>query len=231
VNKKVWIVLISIAVVALLGAAAYQAMWFIGQGQPVQGNPSASEVAAASTSVFPTLMPTAQEAAIKPEPTSGSTPAAGPAAGQPEPTATIAAIATIEQPTRAPIIMKGWNGRPDIILSTQQPVREPDVSDVQVVEIKDQSIIVGPITLKGPVDQSLPDTEVVAVNTTIIYRDETNWDQLTPDGMVQRVVTPYSLEKIKPGDILYVWGYKRGERLVADVIIDYVCHPGMGEGC
>ncbi len=226
-NKKVWIVIISLAAIALLGAAAYQAMLLVGKGQPVQDNPSAPEIAAASPSAVPTLTPTVQiqevtnkpEATDTPEPAGGATPTADEATGL---------TTTAPQPTRAPIIEPARGDIPPIILSTQQPAREPDMAYVSVVEVKDQIITVSGFTGKGQADQSMPNSEVVTTSTTEIYRDETNWDQLTADGMVQRMVSPYSVEQIQPRDILMVWGYKRGDRLVAEVIIDYVCIPGTG---
>jgi hypothetical protein len=49
--------------------------------------------------------------------------------------------------------------------------------------------------------------------------------------MVQRVVIPYTVDKIKAGDTLFVWGYRRGDRLIAEVIIVYVCRTETGEEC
>jgi hypothetical protein len=133
-------------------------------------------------------------------------------------------------PTRAPIIEPGRDGRPGFVLATQQPARQPDLAYNQVVEVRDEVIQTEPLE-KGNSGQISTLTEIVTTNTTEIYKDETNFDQLTADGMIQRVVVPYSVEELKPGDTLFVWGSNRGDRLVADVILVYVCRTETGEEC
>ncbi len=65
-------------------------------------------------------------------------------------------------------------------------------------------------------------TEVVITQDTKIYRDAT-FDAMKPptDGKIQQKVEPYSLaQAAKDGvDSVTAWGAKRGDRLIADVVV------------
>jgi hypothetical protein len=63
----------------------------------------------------------------------------------------------------------------------------------------------------------------VITQDTKIYRDST-FDAMQPpppDGKVQQKVEPYSLDQAtKDGaDSVTAWGVKRGDRLVADIVV------------
>jgi len=108
------------------------------------------------------------------------------------------------------------------------PQRAPDVRG-RLVEIKDNSLNVDTnATLASSggasaTSQAGPATEVVITQATKVYRDAT-FDAMQPppdDGNVQQKVEAYSLaQAAKDGaDTVTAWGTKRGERLVADVVV------------
>jgi hypothetical protein len=116
----------------------------------------------------------------------------------------------------------------DLKPAPELPQRAPDVRG-QLVEMKDNSLSVNTnATLEGAggasaISQAGPTTEVVITQDTKIYRDST-FDALQPpppDGNVQQKVEPYTLaQAAKDGvDTVTAWGTKRGERLVADVVV------------
>ena len=66
-----------------------------------------------------------------------------------------------------------------------------------------------------------PETEVVVTHDTQIYQDVT-FNQFTdgiPSGQIQQVLQVVTLDEIGPGSIIRVWGEKRGDRLIAEVIM------------
>ncbi len=106
------------------------------------------------------------------------------------------------------------------------PQSSPDVRG-RLVELKDNSLNVN-TAAQDPgaptADSSAASVvEVVVTQDTKIYRDAT-FDSLQPpppDGTVQQKVEPYSLaQAAKDGaDSVSAWGTKRGERLIADVVV------------
>ncbi len=123
------------------------------------------------------------------------------------------------------------------------PQTSPDVKG-RLVEMKDNSLMIstfgqgivqGSTSISGGTgagnapstttqgDSSLSTTtEVVITQNTKIYRDAT-FDAVKPpaDGKVQQKVEPYSLaQAAKDGvDSVTAWGAKRGDRLIADVVV------------
>lgn len=74
-----------------------------------------------------------------------------------------------------------------------------------------------PVTSENPA----PKTEVVITSDTKIYRDATdfNIDGSTSETQsIQQVVEAGSLDDLKSGSMVMVWGRKSGDRIIADVI-------------
>jgi hypothetical protein len=66
-----------------------------------------------------------------------------------------------------------------------------------------------------------PVLEVVATHETLIYRDDT-LQQLggdPPSGPVQQLLKPGSLDELGATSTVLVWGEKRGDRLLATVLV------------
>ena len=106
----------------------------------------------------------------------------------------------------------------------EMPDTPPDVAGVYVRR-EDSRLFVGTGTLTFVIgrdvsyDGSL--VEMVSTHDTRIYRDDTAKllkDDL-PSGPVQQVLKPGSLDEIGQNDVVSAWGEKRGDRLVASVII------------
>lgn len=107
------------------------------------------------------------------------------------------------------------------------------------VRRQDNSIFVGTgsITLDVEVDgttgqrevnlgHSGPEVEVVVGRDTVVYREETEMPTANPEEMksgeitIQQVIRPVdSLEEIGQNTELQVWGTKRGDRVVAEVVV------------
>ena len=107
------------------------------------------------------------------------------------------------------------------------------------VRRQDNSIFVGTgsITLDVEVDgatgarevnlgHSGPEIEVVVSRDTILYREETEMPTANPEAMksgevtIQQEIRPVdSLEEIGQNTELQVWGPKRGDRVVAEVLV------------
>jgi hypothetical protein len=99
---------------------------------------------------------------------------------------------------------------------------------------KDNSIFVGTgkVTFTAQKDQSGqvqtssshsgPTVEVVVTPQTIVYKDVTLQQyngQPPPDGKVQQVVEPGTLDDIGTSSLITAWGKKTGDRIVADVLV------------
>ena len=125
------------------------------------------------------------------------------------------------------------------------PQSAPDVRG-QLVEAKDNSLTVStfgeglaggkvsastssgsgnsPSTSTGGDSSASTTTEVVVTQNTKVYRD-TTFDAMSggppADGKIQQKVEPYTLaQAAKDGvDSVTAWGAKRGDRLVADVVV------------
>lgn len=115
------------------------------------------------------------------------------------------------------------------------PQREADVNGM-VAKIKDRSLFVrtgdGIMMTIGDdgaattnmVDEGAP-VEVVVTSETGIYQDVTFESKALPEeGTVQQVVEALTLSDIGKDAFVTVWGTKRGDRLIADVIL---CNPAI----
>jgi hypothetical protein len=71
-----------------------------------------------------------------------------------------------------------------------------------------------------------PEIEVVVTRDTVIYSDETDihggelGSRESGEKTIQQVIKPVdSLDEIGPNTELQVWGERRGDRLVAEVLV------------
>ena len=93
----------------------------------------------------------------------------------------------------------------------------------------------GAIEPKVSLTSNGPEVEVVVSHETVLYEDVTDipgFDGVAGKGgahtiqqMVKRVD---SLEEMKGNAELQVWGSKRGDRVVADVIVFRIVNPDLG---
>ena len=60
-----------------------------------------------------------------------------------------------------------------------------------------------------------PTYEVVVTHQTVLYKDVTSGPAI--DGIVYEKVAPGELEEIENGNLVKVWGEKRGDRIVAEI--------------
>ena len=105
------------------------------------------------------------------------------------------------------------------------------------VRREDDSIFVGTgnITLDVEVDSATgqndvslksdgPEVEVVVTHDTMLYEDITDMDEAFADGksgdkILQQRLRPGSLEEVGPNIELQVWGERRGDRVIAEVLV------------
>ena len=65
-----------------------------------------------------------------------------------------------------------------------------------------------------------PVVEIVTTSATLIYRDVTSWpDNPTPGEKIQQVVEPGTLDDLEQNMGVTVWGQRRGDRIVARVLV------------
>jgi len=106
----------------------------------------------------------------------------------------------------------------------EMPDTPPDVAGV-FVRRKDSSLFVGTGTLTFVIDGDAshdgPLLEAVSTHDTQIYRDDTAklLNDGPPSGPVQQVLKPGSLDEIGQDDVVSAWGERRGDRLMARVIV------------
>jgi hypothetical protein len=62
-------------------------------------------------------------------------------------------------------------------------------------------------------EYSGPVVEVVVTAQTIIY------ENVTPEGQIQQIVKPGSLEGLGESSTVMVWGRETGERIIADIFV------------
>jgi hypothetical protein len=120
------------------------------------------------------------------------------------------------------------------------PTADPDVAGM-LSERKDNSLFVGSgngvlfqsgdgtstssVTVVGgdtggSGEQDTKKTEVLVTKDTKLYRDATDFSQISNGGetTIQQKVEPGSLDEISNNAMLMVWGRKNGDRVIADVI-------------
>jgi hypothetical protein len=104
----------------------------------------------------------------------------------------------------------------------QAPERQADLIG-ELIEKEDNQLTVQQfVGMDGPGSSSGPTLEVVVTGETQVYRDATlDTVAVPPDTNepLQQVLEPTPADEIETGAMLMVWGEKRGDRLIADVII------------
>jgi hypothetical protein len=121
----------------------------------------------------------------------------------------------------------------DIQNAKELPNIPPDASGL-FVRREDKSLFVGTGNMSGVVvggDQGSasrwdirydgPVVEVVVTRDTLIYHDVTS-QQFTdspPSGSIQQVLDPGTLDEIGKDSIVGAWGERRGDRVVAEVLV------------
>lgn len=114
------------------------------------------------------------------------------------------------------------------------PDRDPDING-EVTELKDNSLMVTPVgDIRVTVNQDGEAnkeveyvgaaTEVVVTQETQVYLDVTNrehpLEEATGESMViEQALEDADLSQIGAGGLVTVWGYKRGDRLIAETIV------------
>jgi len=105
----------------------------------------------------------------------------------------------------------------DLIMATEIPTTIAD-AEGRLQTLQNNSLMVQPDSQGAPAAL----VEVVVTAQTHLYHDTTG-DQFPGAGVtgrtVQEVVVPYSLAQIVVGDRIIAWGDRRGDRVVADVIV------------
>jgi hypothetical protein len=114
--------------------------------------------------------------------------------------------------------------------AAELPHSAPDVAGIYLKR-KDNSLYLGTGNLSATkvgatweYHHEGPVVEVVTTHETQIYRDSTlqQLGDTRPSGKVQQVLRPSSVEDIEADSTISAWGQRRGDRLVATVI---VFHP------
>lgn len=114
------------------------------------------------------------------------------------------------------------------------PDRRPDING-EVTEVKGNSLMVTPVSdirvivnkdgeTSKDVEYMGAATEVVVTQETQVYLDVTNrehdLDKATGESMViEQELEDADLSQIGVGGIITVWGYKRGDRLIAETVV------------
>ena len=123
-----------------------------------------------------------------------------------------------------PSAKKGGGFSVDLVPAPGIPLTSPDLVGA-LVENKDNSLMVRPQTKS---DGEASTVEVVVTGSTRLYRNATG-DNLkeppAPGTKLQMTVDDWTVAQINRGDNLIVWGERRGERIVADVILIEVVSP------
>lgn len=97
-----------------------------------------------------------------------------------------------------------------------QSIVVSEVSGGQVMVMVDES---GKVSSQS--DGASRETEIVVTADTVIYRDATQPDpaNLPADGKFQQKVEPGALDEIGENSFVSAWGERRGDRLIARVIM------------
>jgi hypothetical protein len=115
----------------------------------------------------------------------------------------------------------------EILPADEMPDRAPDVAGL-FARREDNRLFVGTGALSAMKVEDRwefhhdgPVIEVVATHDTLVYRDDTlqEFGDVPPSNAVQQVLSSSTVDKVEQNSTLSVWGTRRGERLVADVIV------------
>jgi hypothetical protein len=110
--------------------------------------------------------------------------------------------------------------------AAQLPAGSPEVNGI-LVRRKDDSLFVG----SGPIHMTVdergreiashdgPVVEVLITHETQVYRDDVRARPESSSGPIQQVVRPGAADEIRAKQLISAWGEKRGDRLVADVVL------------
>ncbi len=106
----------------------------------------------------------------------------------------------------------------------EMPAAPPEVAGVFVGR-EDNSFFVGTgnvnFMVSGSPAYDGPEIEVLITRDTLIFSDDT-WQQFSsspPSGPVQQVLNPGSLDEIGKNSTVSAWGERRGDRVVAEVLV------------
>lgn len=135
-------------------------------------------------------------------------------------------------------ITSGQGGKPGQTFQLEiQPAKELPQTPAEVKGLfdqrKDNSIFVGTgqVRMMAQKDQSGnvttsathdgPTIEVVVTSQTTVYRDVTlkQFGGQPPNGKIQQVVEPGSLDEIGQDSLVTAWGKKTSDRIIADVLV------------
>lgn len=118
----------------------------------------------------------------------------------------------------------------DIVPAPELPTTAPEVTGL-FVERKDNTVIVQTVSFdKGiggilndlPMDEnSGPKVEIVITGETTVYRETTDFGQSIDeeDFSVQQTVKEDTLENLNSQSMITVWGRRKGERIIAEVLL------------
>ena len=118
-----------------------------------------------------------------------------------------------------------------VLLDVEPAAELPDApADVSgpFIRREDNSLFVGTGSFSGVLVDGKwelrhdgPVVEVVATHDTLVYRDDTlqQLGGVAPSGPIQQDLTPGSLAEIDETHIIQAWGERRGDRVVAAVIV------------
>jgi hypothetical protein len=111
----------------------------------------------------------------------------------------------------------------------EMPSSAPDVAGL-FARREDNRLFVGTGTMSGvkvdgrwELNHNGPVIEVVTTHDTLVYRDDTlqQFGDVPPSDPVQQVLTPSTVDEIEENSTISAWGERRGDRLVAEVIVFY----------
>lgn len=115
----------------------------------------------------------------------------------------------------------------DVKPAAEMPDSSADVSGL-FVRREDNSLFVGTGNLSGVLVDGKweqhydgPVVELVTTHDTRIYRDDLlqKLDGVAPSGQVQQILEPGSVDEIGENSFVEAWGQRRGDRLVAEVVV------------
>jgi hypothetical protein len=117
----------------------------------------------------------------------------------------------------------------ETVPAAEMPGRAPDAAGL-FARREDNRLFVGTGALSGvkvqgrwELNHDGPVIEVVTTHDTLVYRDDTlhQIGDGLPSGPVQQVLTASAVDEIAENSTISAWGERRGERLVAEVIVFY----------
>ena len=108
------------------------------------------------------------------------------------------------------------------------PQRAPDDSGI-ILEIEDNRLLIGSgqsilasTDAEGKpihtIENATPPVEVVLTKDTRVFRDTTYDDPTAKDGAPQTIAA-FDASDLQANNIVFVWGTRRGDRLVAETIL------------